>query len=335
MKKTNLLVATAVLASMSSVAVAADVEIYGRAHLSLDFLDDGADTGTNISSNSSRLGFRASSELDNGLEAFMQLEQNIRYDQRGGEFASRDSFVGIRGNFGQVRLGYFDTPLKAVRSRTDMFGDRLGDARNMTSGGGMSFDNRYRNGIHYRSPSMNGLVFDFQYTPHNATGATTDNDQESYSTSLTYRTGDWFFVAAYETYEGDTLDPTAVRLGTYVDITPDFRVSGFYQNATDVPGGDRDTFGIGASYKLNGGYTLRSQYYQTSDNDTANTGADMFVLGIDKRLGASTTLYATYGITSNDEFANFSVSSGGRDTRVTPVVGEDATGFSLGVIYNF
>ena len=70
------LVAAAVLASLAVPAMAADVTIYGRAHLSVDSLDNGVDSGTNVSSNSSRLGFRAKTEIDGGLEAFVQVEQN-------------------------------------------------------------------------------------------------------------------------------------------------------------------------------------------------------------------------------------------------------------------
>jgi predicted porin len=108
-------------------------EVYGRAHVSVDQLDDGTDSGTNVSSNSSRIGFKADKDLENGMTALFQAEQEIRYDNgSGADWASRDSFVGLKGDFGMVRLGYFDTPLKTVRSRTDLFGDQIGDARNLT-----------------------------------------------------------------------------------------------------------------------------------------------------------------------------------------------------------
>lgn len=147
------LVAAALSSAFALPALAADVEIYGRAHLSVDALDNGVDSGTNVSSNSSRLGFRAKTEIEGGLEAFVQIEQNIRFDEGAGNWASRDSFVGLRGSFGTLRLGQFDTPLKAVRGKVDMFGDRIGDIRNLTrtstSGStnaniGNVFDERYK-----------------------------------------------------------------------------------------------------------------------------------------------------------------------------------------------
>lgn len=105
--------------------------------MSLDHLDDGDESGGNVSSNSSRLGFRASTEVQPGLTAFMQAETNIRYDEGGGStWASRDSFVGLRGDdWGRVRIG---------------------DIRNLTrtaTGGpdeaniGNVFDERFKNGV--------------------------------------------------------------------------------------------------------------------------------------------------------------------------------------------
>ena len=338
------LVAAAVLASLAVPAMAADVTIYGRAHLSLDSLDNGEEDGTNVSSNSSRLGFKASTKLEGGLEAFVQIEQNIRFDEGSGNWASRDSFVGIKGDFGQVRAGQFDTPLKAVRGKVDMFGDRIGDIRNLTrtstSGDtnaniGNVFDERYKNGVHYRSPSLNNFTFDLHYTPHNNTGATVDNVQESYSMSVSYEVKGFYAAVAYETFEGQNdLDPSAVRVGVFYDITDAFRLAGMYQNASDVPGGDRNVYGIGASYKM-GAYTLRSQYYVAGDNDTDNTGANMFVIGADRNFSKDLLMYIAYGVTSNDDSANYRVSAGGRDTQLSTITGENAAGLSLGIQYSF
>ena len=66
---------TALAAAIPAVAMA-DVSIYGRAHVSVDFLDDGADySETNLSSNSSRLGFKGDPEINSSLSAFFQIEQ--------------------------------------------------------------------------------------------------------------------------------------------------------------------------------------------------------------------------------------------------------------------
>ncbi|MDX3773054.1 porin [Chromatiaceae bacterium AAb-1] len=333
--------AASIFLSLLGQAQAADVTVYGRAHLSLDVLDNGADSGTNVSSNASRLGFRASTKLEGDLEAFVQLEQTIRFDEGSGTFADRDSYVGLRGNFGSVRAGQFDTPLKAIRTKVDQFGDRIGDIRNLSrvnTGSdaiGNVFDERFKNGIAYQSPVFNNLRFDLHYTPHNNAGTTTDNLRESYSTSLTYETKGLYLAVAYESFEGvDGLDPKAVRLGAYYDLTAALRLTALYQNASDIPGGDRNVYGAGASYKL-GKTILRGQYYQVGDNDTADTGASLLVVGADYQLAKELTLYAAYGITSNDDLAEYRISGGGRGKQLPAIAGEDSSGLSLGIIYNF
>ena len=333
------LVAAAVLASLAVPAMAADVTIYGRAHLSLDSLDNGEEDGTNVSSNSSRLGFKASTKLDSGLEAIVQVEQEVFLNNGSGTWTSRDSFVGLKGDFGLVRVGKFDTPHKIVRSRTDMFGDRVGDARNITRAAG-AFDERFDQSVHYQSPSFNGVTFDFLYSAERTSGTNADNDTNQISTSVTYSTKSLYLAAAYETrsdlvtINDELKDSQSLRLGAYYDITSDFRVSGMFQSASDVPGGDRNVYGLGASYKM-GDYTLRSQYYVAADNDTADSGASMLVVGADRRIGKDLTLYVAYGITSNDDAAAFRVSAGGRDTQMAAVTGENSSGLSLGVQYNF
>jgi predicted porin len=318
---------------------AAELNIYGLAHLSLDHLDNGVDSGSNVSSNASRLGFRASTQLEGGLEAFVQLEQTIRIDEGAGSFADRDSFVGLRGDFGTVKIGQFDTPLKVIRGKVDQFGDRVGDIRNVSrvSGGaiGNLFDERFKNGVAYQSPTFNNLTFAFHYTPHNSTGTTVDNLRESYSSSLSYEQKNLYLAAAYERFEGaDGLEPQAIRLGAYYDVTAALRLTTLWQSAKDIPGGDFNVYGVGASYKT-GNYVWRTQVYQTSDNDTADSGATLFAVGIDRNYGRDLILYAVYGITNNDDNAAFRISGGGRGTQLPAIAGEDSTGLSLGIIYRF
>jgi predicted porin len=55
MKKTLCALAVGATLLTPALAMAADVKIYGRAHVSLDYLDDGADYNeVGLSSNSSR-----------------------------------------------------------------------------------------------------------------------------------------------------------------------------------------------------------------------------------------------------------------------------------------
>ncbi|RUO28108.1 porin [Aliidiomarina sedimenti] len=311
-----------------------DIEIYGRAHLSLDQLGDGESSGLNVSSNLSHLGFRGDYDINQDYEVFFQIEQLIRYGQRGSELASRDSFAGIRSDMGSVRIGYFEPPGTTLRSRVDMFNSRIGDARNIASGNNMAFDVRFRNGIHYTSPTLQGFTFDLQYTPHDDTGPTVSNDQEGLSARVTYTTDALYLGLAYQEYEEFALTPQAWRLGMEYSFSSSWIMTGYYQRAEQLEGGPRDVYGVGLAYRF-GDYALRSQWYTSSANNDPNTGASMWVVGLDKRFTRRFSGYLVYGLTDNEPAADFSVSAGGRDTGLTPLLGETATALSLGMIFNF
>lgn len=332
--KLTLLISSLLCALPASAALPENVEIYGRAHLSTDVLGDGSDYGLNVSSNSSRFGVRASHQVNEHLEAFMQLEQNVRFDQRGGDFATRDSFAGLRGDWGQLRVGSFDTPGKLLRARADVFNDRLGDLRNVASGDGMSFDPRFRNGIHYRSPRYNNTTFDIQYSPHNATDATTDNELQAISVALNYAHERLWLGVSYEMTEGSEYDPSALRVAGSYNLTDAWQGILFYQHASDLQSGNRDVLGGGAKYRF-GDYAWMGQVYHASGSDLQDSAATMAAVGFDYYISRELTLYAILGMTDNEEQATFSVSAGGRDTTVIPQAGNTASGLSLGFIYNF
>lgn len=334
--------AAALATLMVAPLAMADVQVYGRAHVTVDSLSDGSNSALNVSSNSSRLGFRANTGVADGLTAIMQIEQEVRYENGAGNFASRDTFVGLRGEFGQVRLGFFDTPLKRLRGSVDLFGDQIGDARNMTrlrdnySGADYDFETRFRNSIHYRSPTFNDVTFDFQYSTNTDSAATTDGDNDAISTALTWDTGDTMLATAYERKNDSGSDSLRFAFGQTLG---DLRVVGMMQFATikgSTLGADQDvdTYGLGASYRLSGDTTLKGQYYWVSADGT-DRDANMLAVGVDHRLSSSFRLLAAYARTSNDANVRYSMSAGGHGAQVYGAPGQNPYGFSVGFRYDF
>lgn len=170
--KKKLIAVVVSAAAVMPVLAAADVNIYGRVHVSTDFLDDGADySETNISSNASRLGFKGDHQINPDLKAFFQVEQQINFTTGSGDsdstnFATRDTFVGLAGDFGSVQLGRFDSPFKVARGPANLFGDQVGDMRNLTRVGNARFDERYDNTVQYTTPSFGGFNAVLAYSVH-------------------------------------------------------------------------------------------------------------------------------------------------------------------------
>src|SRR5690606_9917725 len=117
-------------------------------------------TGVDSSgSATSRLGFRGTEDLGNGLKAFFTIEQSLSNDTTsvGG---NRQAFVGLEGGFGRVWMGRDFNPSRSLVSGLDPFGATgIGNGQQL-----FQQTTRYDNAIMYRSPNFGGLTVAAAYT---------------------------------------------------------------------------------------------------------------------------------------------------------------------------
>jgi GBP family porin len=127
MKKT--LLALAAIAASSAAFAQSSVTLYGVVDASLESVK-GDDTVTRVSSDnlaSSRLGFKGTEDLGNGLKANFVLESNMKMDTgaNGGgstRFFDRAAWVGVAGGFGELRLGRQDTSIGLLAGNSSILG---------------------------------------------------------------------------------------------------------------------------------------------------------------------------------------------------------------------
>ncbi|OZS44838.1 porin [Photobacterium sanguinicancri] len=161
-------VATAAMASMSVSAYEIgqnndfSVEVYGVAAISIvnyDITKNGEDTATGYDyENESRIGFRAGKEMFDNVEVFMQVESGyVGEDGTGGTLGNRDTFLGLKGDWGKVRFGRMLTPMYEV---IDWPYANPGLGASWDWGGDVKY-NRDRHGdmARYDSPSFGGFNF--------------------------------------------------------------------------------------------------------------------------------------------------------------------------------
>ena len=368
MKKTLCALAVGATILTPVMAAAADVKVYGRAHVSLDYLDDGADYNeVGLSSNSSRLGFKAEQKLENGMTVFGQIEQEINFasgsaNNSGVDFATRDTFVGLKGDFGQARVGRFDSPFKVARGPVNFFGDQVGDLRNVTRVSEQRFDERNANTIEYKSPKFGGgfnvlgaMSLHEANSPDASKDGAKDKDK-AYDLALTYKEGAIDFATAYEHYEEEASknERDGFRIAAAYKITPEFNLGALYQYTTfneqgtaadlaAAEGSDLDkliskqdthVFGVAADYKFAPKTYLRGQvFHRDVDADDAN--ATLLALGVEHRLDKTVRVYANLATVLNDENSNVTPWAQARTNNVGGTRGEDATGLSLGMRYDF
>lgn len=334
------LVIAAVLAT-STAAANDGVQIYGQANLSLDYLDagEGAAAGLNVSSNDSRIGFKGDYKIDDSLTAFFQLELGVQLDNGNALATDRDSFVGFKGNWGQLRGGRFDTPLKALRGRTDLFGSQIGDSRNIlrqdanaNGGTGGWWDERFGSTIAYRSPEFaGGFIANLQYSTNQAAGTNDSSDNASYGASLEWKKDKLWLAAAVEDSTVGVVERKAARAAVSYEIG-NLLVNALYQTATDP---DNDAYGVGARYKLNSKVAVKGQYYAL-DTDAADLGASLAAIGVDYQYAKNLQFYVVAAAVDNEDLANRSPYRQGRsDGALDPVIGETASGVSIGTSLRF
>jgi len=337
--------ASLLLAFIPVVAFSAtDTQFYGQAHLSIDQLDNGNESGLNVSSNSSRVGVKITHRLDDRLSVIAQIEALVRIeegDTNSDYFDARDTFVGLQGRFGMARVGYFDTPMKKVRSRTDFFGDKVGDARNIVSGGGVNLDKRFRNGVHYQTPAFNHLQAELHYSSNDSTGSTIENEDDAFSSAISYNANGLLIMLAYERQnqlpnaQGNAVAArSGIRMGSRYTLNDHWQLAAFVQQTDNFTGGDRTAWGAGASYKLQN-YQITAQYYRANKANAAASDATMWALGIDRDYSKSLNFYAAIAFTNNADAASFNVSGAGHGKRLSIEPGADPAAFSVGTIFKF
>lgn len=345
--------ATMTLAGMAQAEVKTDglLEIYGRASFSVDQLNDGDKYNRlNLSSNASRLGFKGSKNLG-GLTAIWQVEQEIQINlgntstDTNNRLASRDTFAGLQGNFGTVRIGKFDTPFKVAREPFNLFGDQLGDMRNLTRVGDAKFDERLNNMLEYQTPVMNGFQAKLAYSFHSGTNATTSNGvdqkEDATSVSLGYKAGELEATLAYESYGANTTTTgkrDATRAALSYKLNPELRLVGFYQRANSKSGAtdqSADVTGLGLEYMVAPKVALKA-HYMNRKADAANSDANMYTVGAEYRYDKALRFYASYAGLDNGSAIKLTPWKEGR--TAAPSAGTNGTttsGLSLGMRYDF
>ncbi len=245
MKKLPLILALGA-ASLCSFAQAQSVTVYGKLYPYVEEEKGGgaspvgtvmstlapAATGINLapkvkgmSAGNTYLGFRGKEDMGGGLKAIFQLEGVALVDngQAAGYTFGRNTFVGVEGNFGTVKLGLMDTVFKE-------YGDTLG-ILGISSGTPVSssnilrkapfgtsntsrFHERRANSVRYDSVNFGGVQFGAQWaTQENATATLAAATTQSIG--VKYDKGAFYASLAYEIHNnffgGSVNSPSALR----------------------------------------------------------------------------------------------------------------------------
>jgi predicted porin len=295
--------------ALSSAAVAAEIDVYGRINVTLQNSDEAVEEQVELKSNSSRVGVKGEKALNAGLKAIYQLEWGVNLDSETGDdiFTPRNQFVGLEGSFGTVKVGRHDTALKESQGDFDLFNDLEGDIAGTFNG-----DNRLKNYIGYVSPAL-GKSFHItvNFFPGEDPESGNDGVADSSSVSLDYET-DLIYVAVAHDWDIEGAGVETLRLVGGYTIGP-ARLMLLYQQ-TDTGAATED--GFGASLAWTFGKNIAKVQYLTADIWRTDPQADpfenlyesMLSVGLDHELGEDTRLFGFYttgdigGTRENNQF---------------------------------
>ncbi|AOU97814.1 hypothetical protein BI364_07405 [Acidihalobacter yilgarnensis] len=356
MKKTLIVAAVGAVIAVPVVAQA-DVTLYGKFEPSLDYLNtnttggvtNGSSTSKSISGfslNSSRWGVKGSEDLGDGLRALFQVESTISTDGKAA-LGNRNTFAGIAGGFGTVIAGRHDTPMKSLGRAVDLFGDQIGDSRNLISGkynGSVGFDLRVPDVVAYVTPQIGGFKGVAAYVFDGGV-----SNAGTYSLLGEYKMGPMMVGLAYESHgkglynggSGTTASPytygtnaeTGVRLAGSYKIGA-FKLVGLIEQLTNLGGyqnvGTTSTKSKAVVYGLGGMYTMgsnaiKAQVYQANP-DGSNNNSTMFAIGFDHTFSKRVMAFVDYAHMTNQSGAHMNVWGGGHAATYV-----DATNSAAGI----
>ena len=317
MKKT--LAAVAVLGAFAGSALAADVTLYGKVDLGLQYVHsedaDGVKTDTwglkSGSSAGSRWGIKGSEQISEGLTVGFQLEDGIKADDgTTGNMFDRESRLYVATDFGTLHMGRFGAldsgtgSLNIASKLTSMgtgYGDTIGNQGNV-----MKTHSRNNNSIAYTSPKFAGMTFSAMASLGDANEGSSDADRY-YGIGAT---GQWGalgagLVVSSEDFAGHTQDnSTNVTAGVNYDfgVAKVFVAANYYDSGKD----DVDQWGTVASVAAPvGAATVEAMVGYGVESAADVDNKILTVGGIYKYpLSKRTYVYAAAGYTQEDGAAN-------------------------------
>jgi predicted porin len=288
-------------------------------------LTSGAQSGT-------RLGFKGTEDLGDGMKALFVLETSVKTDEGGfnqnGTAFGRQTFVGLQSDGGTLTLGRQYTPYFLTINAADPFASgTAGSALNLFPYAGNA--NRMNNSVKYATPNIDGFSGEIAYGFGEVQGSSEKNRQ--IGGSLGYAANAFSIKLAHHNVRNATDTDTAKN--TLLGATWDLEVAKIFAAISDnrgiasslypstltstpnlnpyglptnpVASSKTRDFLIGLSVPVEKHTFLFS--YINKDDRVANNDANQVAIGYTYALSKQTNLYAAYARINNKNQASYTV----------------------------
>jgi predicted porin len=359
--------ALSALALATGAQAQSNVTIYGILDAAVEHLSNVGASGDSIKRmpgltggiSPSRLGFRGTEDLGDGLKAVFTLEQGLGVDSgtlnQGGRAWGRQVFVGLQGSWGTVSLGRQYSMLFWSQLDADILGPAMFGSGSLDS---YLPNSRVDNSIAYRG-TFNGLTVGATYSfgrdavnagpSPSGTNCAGESGTDAkacrqWSVLAKYDTPSWGVSAAIDEIRGGTgafagLSSSALTdrrstLAGWVKFGVLKLGAGVIdrRNEASTTTPKSQLWYAGASYAVTQTFTLDGQVFKLDYRNTANEATLFAVRGV-YSLSKRTAVYATAGRIDNDGTLALGVSNAAAGSG--PSAGNGQTGLALGVRHSF
>lgn len=299
------LIALAVAGLVSAPVFAqSNIQIYGVADAYMQYGDSMGDDTMGVESgglSGSRLGFRGEEDLGSGLKAVFVLEQGFNIDNgqsaaisgddrsdKSDDVFTRQAYVGLKGNFGQVALGRQYAPGYFTGEYDALLNASISPMSQLSSFTGLTITPnsaaRWNNSVTYngtfQSVSLSG-IYSAGNEETDVKNGPDNGDDDKYGVSLKYDNGPLKVGGIYQAVEFTGYDGTTK---TGIDET-------------------QKEWLIGASYNF-GMATLAGSYQQGRDvGGNKDLDVDLWQVGVIVPVGAG-NIHVAYAQADADKVTN-------------------------------
>ena len=248
-----------------------------------------------LNSNASRVGFRGSYQISDSLEAIYQLELEVNFDDDNSIAASskdlfetRNTYIGLQGNFGRIIAGRHDTTSKTAGREVDRFNDQVvADIKNFMEG-----EDRVSDLLMYTTPEWMGFSATAGIITAEDANAVTGNSGLAHGSTLSLNfSNDVVTVAIATNNDIDKQDLTRLMTNFYIGAT---EVGFIWQQADRIDiDADEESWFISAEHRINEDWRIKGQYGITEYSMLSNKD-EQFVVGLDRILNSNAFLYVNY-----------------------------------------
>ena len=366
---------------LSALAADSQISVFGKLDADMQSVSTSQPgTGTasarnRISSNASRIGVRGSKDIGAERQVIWQLatRANLNGAETGGGGGLftlwGNSHLGLKGEFGTLFMGVWDTPFRQVHDKVDLFDNShiaspiglLGSIGNGIAGAttvpttgfhpavanvtvaSTGFHRRQKSSLQYWSPLFQQVQIKLAYSVDDPATRSGAANPSLWSFSTTYDREPLYLALAYERHQ----DLKVLAGANVSGIDYGTRMIGAYRigagklglayerlgYSTPASGSTaRNALSLSGSYRF-GEHSLGAVYTRAGDlSGTADTGANQFSLRYGYALAESTELYAQYTAIRNRINGTYNFGDG---LNIATAAGARLSGLGAGMAYGF